>query len=282
MTESSYVLANDTRLVQVLVNLLINSRDAIESDIGKIWVTTKKASFTLDKLEIEKLLVQYPSVEINYKECLEIVIRDNGIGMKEEQLEKAFDPFYSSKTLKGTGLGLSISHQFIKSFKGEILIDSTYLLGTIVTIRLPLILSHNEELVEIEEVSEKLDELPDLTGINIMLVDDEIGILSSLEKYLKSMNANLDSFEDGQLAFDNFEKHPNKYSLVVTDINQPGLNGVDLYNKMLELNPDINVLFITGFAEETIPNLEKSNTDILVKPFDLKEFILKISNLIKL
>jgi signal transduction histidine kinase len=281
LTKPSYVLANDTRLVQVLLNILINSRDAIENDLGKIWVTTKCKPFSLDKQEIEKLVVQYPSVEINYQECLEIKIKDNGIGMKDEQLEKAFDPFYSSKSLKGTGLGLSISHQLILSFKGEISLESTYLAGTIVTITLPLLSSSDiEEKIESKVPSVVPKDLPDLSGRNILLVDDEIGIRSSLTKYLKSMDAELDSFENGQAALDHFLINPEKYSLIITDINQPGLNGIDLYNKMLEVNQNINVLFITGFAEKTIPDLDKPNIDVLVKPFNLKDFVIKIYNLI--
>lgn len=283
LTKPSYILANDTRLVQVLLNILINSRDAVESDTGKIRVTTKRIPFSLDKSEIEKLIVQYPSVEINYKECIQIVIKDNGIGMKEEQLEKAFDPFYSSKSLKGTGLGLSISHQFIQSFKGEISLESTYLVGTIVTITLPLVTSANiNEIFEPEKSTEASKDLPNLSGKSILLVDDEIGIRSSLTKYLKSMGAEIVSFENGQEAFDHFTNNPEKYSLIITDINQPGLNGIDLYNKMIEVNSNINVLFITGFAEETIPDLDKSNIDVLVKPFDLKDFVLIISKLVDL
>ncbi len=253
------ILADDTQVEQVLMNLLVNARDAMTTG-GTISIETK--SISVDKESIKN----YP--ELSEGDYVEISVNDSGHGISDEVREKIFDPFFTTKDEgKGTGLGLSTVFGIVKQHNGAIYVDSKKNVGTEFRICFPV--AHEEELVvEREEVCY-------IAGGNetILLVEDDQDVMILFAEALRSKGYNIFMSECGEDAFKTSEAYEGKIDLLLSDVILPDIGGLELYNKIVKSRPLIKTVFVSGFFgdPDILGNLKKNNIPFMKKPISPQE-----------
>ncbi|MCX8085006.1 MAG: PAS domain S-box protein, partial [Calditerrivibrio sp.] len=258
-----FVYGDSVELGQVLLNLLINSKEAIEEKFGSL--AGGKVRIKTEILIYDNDIVKFatPSQKVNIKKgsYLAIHVEDNGIGLKPNEMDKVFMPFFSTKP-KGTGLGLSTAYNIIKGMSGYIICNSKYTSGTIFTILLPI--------VKKEDIAYDNKFLP---GINILLVDDDETLLHSIESSIKNRGANVFSAHDYWAAVDIISK--NDIDVAVIDYKLGEETGLDLYKFIKETYPKIKVILISGYPKDEIKKDPDFNRRFffLSKPFDTNKLI---------
>lgn len=251
-TKTDVVKADHSLLEQVIINLSINSRDAMPNG-GNLLITLDKTFKNTDK-----------------KEYLLISIKDNGTGIDAATKDRIFEPFFSTKDRsKGTGLGLSIVHRIIKQHGGYIDVESEIGKGSTFTIFLPV---SDENVIEPAPVTERPKMLKDKT---ILIIDDEVMLLSLLSEILTDSGYKTYTAENGIEALEIYKKHKDEINLVVSDIDMPKMGGEETFKKLKALNPEVNLIFASGFLEiEKKNEFEKQGAKgFIQKPFKVNEIL---------
>lgn len=271
------IIANSVELNQVIMNLAINSRDALNSQ-GKIsiWIKNRKVDDRCDSCH-ENISSRF----------VEIGIKDNGSGIEPELINHIFEPFFTTKDVgKGTGMGLSMVHGIIHSWSGHILVDSNPESGTIIRLLIPAAKKQSstqenvlsiEKILPIKKDSKKLNDCH-----NIMVIDDEVSIGNFLEELLEMNDFCVDYFSDPKQALTKFRQNPDNYDLIITDQSMPGITGLQFIQQIAILHPDIPVILCTGYSEQLDENIvvQKTADICLQKPLDTKQLISSINDLI--
>jgi two-component system cell cycle sensor histidine kinase/response regulator CckA len=259
---------------QVIVNLAVNARDAMP-DGGKLTVRT--ANVTSDEAE-----------HLAYKgmpaaEYVRIDITDTGTGIPSDIVDKIFEPFFSTKEVgKGTGLGLSTVYGIVKQTGGFIYVDSVAGNGTSFHIFLPR--HHPEQEVQPEAAAaDGAKEAPpeakprtDLTGQGtILLVEDEEGLRSLNARGLRSRGYSVIEASNGIEAMEALEQKNGGVDLVVSDVVMPEMDGPTLLKAMRDRNPDLKIIFVSGYAEDAFEKSLPENQQFafLPKPFTLSQLV---------
>ncbi len=270
-SSSSIIFADKSQIEQVLVNLVVNARDAIEG-FGKIVVSTAKESLT------DEFVKRYDLDASN--EYIMISVLDTGTGMSEEVQEKIFEPFFTTKEVnKGTGLGLSTVFGIVKQNDGVILVESEEGKGTEFKIYLPQITTEIQEKEEVEKVEP--DILP--TGNEtILLVDDEDSIRDFLAEILSEQGYKVIEATNGEEGLQEFKEYNEKIDLLISDITMPKMSGPELAIKLRELQPKLKALFISGNVENEYINEQSTDlrTSFLQKPFTYDSIISKVREIL--
>jgi len=261
-----FVKADEGQLFQVIMNLAVNARDAMP-DGGEITISTANVS------ERESLLLKDRGVERG--EYVTVEVRDTGTGIKPEILEKIFDPFFSTKEVgKGTGLGLSTVYGIVKQTGGTILVDSEIGKGSSFRIFLPRYVETELDLKALETRSEAPEQTVDLTGkATVLLVEDEDAVRSFASRALATRGYTVLEAASGVEALEIMDRHEGQVDLVVSDVVMPEMDGPTLLRHLRQRNPDIRIVFMSGYAEEAFrKNLAADENFIfLPKPFTLKK-----------
>ncbi|MCB1178590.1 MAG: response regulator [Leptospiraceae bacterium] len=244
-------------LENVLLNLAINSRDAIV-DNGKIKIKTGK--FIKENYNSQGTPIKEPWLYISFY--------DNGSGIPKEVIEKIFDPFFTTKPKgKGTGLGLSQAYSFVEQSGGTINVNSKSGEFTEFKIYLPLTsISEQTSTLEEPQLSENIYEIKG----NVLIVDDESNMIEIIKSILQPLKLDIKSANNAKEAQNLIEK--NNFDLVISDIIMPGkLNGIQLAEWINKHHSNLKIILISGFHEEKNLDLEKlNNVPILEKPFQSK------------
>jgi PAS domain S-box-containing protein len=211
---------------------------------------------------------------------IEVVVEDNGIGMAREVLEKAMDPFYTTKEVgKGTGLGLSMAHSTVTAHHGQIEIQSEPNHGTCVRMRFPAPIS---ALQAPEPVTEPKVEKP-LGAMNVLLVDDDELIQSSNRMMLETFGHTVTIASNGEEALTILEGgfQPD---VVILDMNMPGMGGSGTLPRLRTLNPTVPVLLATGQVDQAVTDLVAAHppTSLLPKPYSIGELKQHLEEALKL
>jgi len=224
------VNADPTQVQQVVVNLAVNSRDAMPEG-GNLTIAAR--NIVLDR---EQALQPAPG---NY---VLLSVRDTGFGMPPEVKERAFEPFFTTKEPgKGSGLGLSVVYGIVKQHEGHIEIDSEVGKGTEVRIYLPALV---REVVEEEAVAE-----PVPTGTEtILLVEDEAAVLETGREMLQSLGYRVLTASNGEEALRVYRELGAEIQLVLTDMVMPDMDGARLFRELSRINPRVKVLIMSGYA----------------------------------
>ncbi len=287
--EKAYILGDKARFNQLLLNLLINARDAIllkdfsESSKPKISIITQKIPKERSLGTKKEIKIQFEKnqIKLNREYNIEIIVQDSGIGIPPENLDKIFDPFFTTKEKsRGTGLGLTIAYNVAQFMDGSIKVESKEGVGTKIKLVFPLILntSINKNIFQNTTENAKIISYQNLDKLNILLIEDEKLIYESLIKYLENSNAKVISAQNGNNGYILFKHNYKELDLVILDINLPGLNGVELYYKIKDILPNISVLFITGYSKYKIPEPDKFDLGVLAKPFSFNELARKLNH----
>lgn len=251
---------------QVIINLAVNARDAMP-DGGKLSIRTANVS----EPESRELGLSH----VPPGEYVMIEVRDTGTGMSEEVKQKIFEPFFSTKeTGRGTGLGLSTVYGIIKQTGGDIFVESEEGEGTTMRVYLPRC-AEDAKAIELEpaKLERKPEKPKDLTGRGtVLLVEDEDAVRSFAARALGQRGYQVLEASTGAEALEVFEEHRSEVDLVVSDVVMPEMDGPTLLKRLRVDNPDIKIIFISGYAEDAFRrNLSENDSFMfLQKPFDLK------------
>lgn len=255
------ILVDESGFEGMLLNLAINSRDAMPHG-GKFSIRT----YLKDRRALEQVL---PQTRIKDREFVHIMVKDSGEGMSEEALNRAFEPFFTTKEKsKGTGLGLAMIYGFVKQSRGFIFIDSKQGKGTTVHIYLPT--SGDTSLAADESTGDGQQDLAG-EGRTVLLVDDEVELLQVAENFLEDLGFTVLTATSGKEALDRFEAAP-RVDLLLTDVVMPGgMNGVALVRALRERQPDLPILYASGFPSGVIEESSGATLDgpLLHKPYSL-------------
>jgi two-component system, cell cycle sensor histidine kinase and response regulator CckA len=260
---------------QVIVNLAVNARDAMP-DGGKLTVRT--ANLTSEE-----------SAGLAYKgmppaDYVRIDISDTGTGIPPDIVDKIFEPFFSTKEVgKGTGLGLSTVYGIVKQTGGFIYVNSEAGQGTSFHIFLPRhhaeVEAHADAAVGNGAAKEPAAEpkpRADLTGQGtILLVEDEEGLRSLNARGLRSRGYSVIEASNGVEAMEALEEKNGAVDLVVSDVVMPEMDGPTLLREMRGRNPDLKIIFVSGYAEDAFEKSLPENQQFafLPKPFTLSQLV---------
>ncbi|HEX9753802.1 MAG TPA: PAS domain-containing protein [Methyloceanibacter sp.] len=250
---------------QVIINLAVNARDAMP-DGGKLTIRTANVG----EPESRELGQRH----IPPGEYVLIEVKDTGTGMTPEVMHKIFEPFFSTKEIgRGTGLGLSTVYGIVKQTGGYIFAESEEGDGTTMRVYLPRYIETAAEM-EQERLERRPEKPKDLTGRGtVLLVEDEDAVRSFAARALGQRGYHVLQATTGAEALDVFHNHQGEVDLVVSDVVMPEMDGPTLCEKLRRERPDLKVIFISGYAEDSFRQHLAENEDFmfLQKPFDLKE-----------
>lgn len=243
------------QIQQVLVNLINNAHQAIAA-------TNRQSG----RLEVR-------TWHDNANVMLEV--RDDGVGMSHQTLERIFDPFFTTKEQgHGTGLGLSVSYGIIREHGGKIYAKSREGEGTTFLIEIPV---HGEAIEEIpREAPVEMDRpVGELSGKRVLVVDDEPMIVDLLVEILRGASFQIDTAANGAEAARKVAK--TAYDVIVSDVRMPQMNGMQMYRELLESRPELagRVLFVTGdlIDPETADFVNRVEAPTIAKPLDIHEVL---------
>ncbi|GFE64284.1 ATP-binding protein [Litoreibacter roseus] len=257
------VRADRRQLEQVLMNLVVNARDAMEGG-GEINIETRN-------MKLQSELTRDRAV-VPPGEYVLVKVSDNGCGIPQDKLNKIFEPFFTTKrTGKGTGLGLSTAYGIVKQSGGFIFVDSEVGKGTAFTIYFPTSQLPVQEDVAKEEVPVRMDPVP-AEGV-VLLVEDEAPVRAFASRALKLRGYSVLEADCAEEALSMLEDSDLIVDVVVTDVVMPGMDGPTWVRMAREARPDMKVVFVSGYTEGNFGENQEilPNTVFLPKPFSLNE-----------
>lgn len=227
------VCGDSTQIHQVLLNLCVNARDAMPKG-GELSIVAypRQLDEAAARLDVDAQARGYVCIEVT----------DSGTGIPAEVLDKIFEPFYTTKEFgSGTGLGLSTSHSIVKSHGGFIHVESSPGIGTTFKVYLPC-----DVVVEQMEAVPKVSLLQRGSGETILIVDDEPAVAELNQKILKAFGYRTLMAADGAQALSLYALHRDHVALVLTDMMMPVLDGPATVAALLELNPQLRIVGVSG------------------------------------
>lgn len=271
-SEGLYARVDASQLDQVVVNLVINARDAMPEG-GKVTVRVDRAA--ADSESVTR--VRFPQMpDVNY---VRLTVTDTGTGMDAATQARIFEPFFTTKEMgKGTGLGLATVYGIVKQSEGWIWVDSEPGKGTSFEVFLPQVAAPQQAEAGPSTRSSELRGTETL-----VVVDDEEDILELAMSYLAGLGYEVIAASSGDQALEKIGAHAGPIDALITDAQMPGTPGLRLAQTVRAARPDIRVLYMSGYAEDSgIPErLPRGGEDFLQKPFELRELATKIRDLLR-
>jgi PAS domain S-box-containing protein len=265
------IMIDPSQVDQILANLCINARDAIDG-AGKISIKTEHVTFD------ETYCMNHTGVAVGDYVSLEL--SDTGCGMSPETLSQLFEPFFTTKELgKGTGLGLATVYGIVQQNNGLINVYSEPGIGTTFTIYFPV---HKSEPVT-QPPEESLNSLLGSDDQTILLVEDEAILLKMTQQILERLNYKVLAAPTPREALKIAQTYKGKINLLLTDVIMPVMNGKDLAERITAFLPDIQCLFMSGYAGDLIIHqgvLDKE-MNFIQKPFSQKELAKNVKKILE-
>jgi len=263
------VKMDPSQIDQILANLCVNARDAIEG-VGKVTIAT--GACACDEAGCVQLFESVPG------EYVWMSISDDGCGMAKEIMDNLFEPFFTTKEVgKGTGLGLSTVYGIVKQNNGFIHVDSEPGKGTSLKIYLP---RHRGKAAQVQRSSAAESTVRSLE--TILLVEDEPAILKITTMMLRRLGYTVVATARPGEAIRMAEAHPGPIHLLMTDVVMPEMNGRDLANNLLKLYPSLKRLFMSGYTADVIAyhSIIDEGVHFIQKPFSLQALSVKVRNVL--
>ncbi len=256
------VRADRAQLEQVIVNLVVNARDAMPEG-GRLTIGTAAGQLTAESGP------DGPDAEST--PCATLTVTDTGTGMDSAAQERIFEPFYTTKEKsKGTGLGLSTVYGIVQRAEGIIRVDSRVGEGTTMRVMLPR--------VEAADAIAEARVAPDppspvepewIDGATILVVEDEDAVRGLIRDVLETDGYRVLEARDGVLALGVYETHGDQIDLLLTDVVMPQMNGPELAEHLVGEREDLQVLFVSGYHDESDFGVHRplERAEFLPKPF---------------
>ena len=245
----SPVKADPSQMEQVLVNLVVNARDAMPNG----------GTVTIETADVE-LDASYASSHDGVRpgSYVMLAVTDSGIGMDASTRARAFDPFFTTKPPgKGTGLGLSTVYGIVKQSGGSVEVYSEPARGTSVKVYLP----RSDERADRHSPARGVPGTPNVHA-TILLVDDDPHVAAASRRGLERAGYVVLSASNGREALEVAERHRGRIDLLVTDLVMPEMGGRELARRLVEVRPDIHLLFTSGYTAEAM------NQQAILEPGD--------------
>jgi two-component system, cell cycle sensor histidine kinase and response regulator CckA len=256
------IRADRRQLEQVLVNLVVNARDAMPEG-GRITIETEPVTL-IEALQRDRASVPPGDYTV-------IRVRDGGVGIPPENLQKVFEPFFTTKRLgEGTGLGLSMAYGIVKQSGGFIFVDSAPGEGTSFSIYLPA--SEAEDPAPVVEAEPRRIHLKQGEGV-ILLVEDEAPVRAFASRALRLRGYTVLEAASAEEALKVLEDPALEVDVFVTDVVMPGMDGPSWVKIALQTRPGVRVIFVSGYAEDSLSEDQARipNSIFLPKPFSLND-----------
>lgn len=266
------IKADPGQVEQLLVNLVVNARDAMPRG-GNLTIET--SNFEVDH--------DYASTHAGVKagKYIMLAVSDTGAGMDDETRARIFEPFFTTKEKgKGTGLGLSTVYGIVKQSGGEIWVYSELGRGTTFKVYLPQIEARNGQ----SEEKPAIESAAPTGWETILLVEDEDVVRGLARKILEQAGYNVLDATGGEDAFRLCQDHTEPIHLLLTDVVMPGMSGKEIADRLTGLSPTTRVLFMSGYTDEAIVHhgVLDSNVEFIQKPFTPNALTRKVREVLDL
>jgi two-component system cell cycle sensor histidine kinase/response regulator CckA len=251
----SWILSDPSQLGQVVANLAINARDAMP-DGGRLTISTRNANHSPDDAG-DSTASSNPWIVLE--------VADTGTGMDEKTRVQIFEPFFTTKPSgKGTGLGLATVYGVVKQSRGHIRVDSAPGRGSRFELYFP-VTEPPVSAAPSAAPSEFSNESG--TGATILVADDEAALRHAIVEILRTTGYKVLEAESSTEALEMAQQHSGKIDVLLTDIVMPGLRGPELARRVAKVHPEVQVVYMSGYAEGFPEAQLPSNSTFLQKPF---------------
>ncbi len=274
LNENCFIDADKGQIEQIIVNLIVNARDAIL--MNKEENTKKLINLQTNIVNVNDNMDKVLDLQ-NGKYVL-LSISDTGIGMTNEIKNKIFEPFFTTKPRdKGTGLGLATVYGIVKQNNGTVYVYSEINKGTTFKIYWPL------SKLSIKDSDHKIDTRKLIGGHEkILIVEDNKSVLDFTESALISIGYNIVTANSGEIAMEIAAEHNYDFALIISDVIMPGMSGPEFVQKIKQKNPKLKFLYASGYTFDLIvkKGVVEKNINFISKPYNTIDLSLKIRNII--
>jgi two-component system, cell cycle sensor histidine kinase and response regulator CckA len=263
--EGAQVVADETQIEQLLMNLIINARDAMPAG-GVLTITTQVVRLE-GEARTSRLFGASPG------DYAAVTVSDTGIGMPPETVGRIFDPFFTTKGDGGTGLGLATVYGIVEQAHGDIEVQSSVGAGTAFTVYLPVAVRFADDL---DAEPRPADARPRASEATVLVVEDEPRVRELVTTILDGAGHTVHAaatadqalaYVDGGLVFD----------VLLTDVGLPSQSGVELAAEVTRRLPDVAVVYMSGYADKPMPR----DAMLVTKPFAAAELLATIDNAVR-
>lgn len=268
----AFVLADRSQMDQVLLNLVINARDAMRREgtitisSGTERVTTARPAAMGDELPPGTYSV--------------LRVTDSGMGIPSDLQDRVFEPFFTTKRIgEGTGLGLSMVYGLVRQTGGYVLLSSRPGEGTTMVIYLPA----SDDAAKTPDATTESPTAAARRSQRLLVVDDERGVRQLMRTVLERQGFAVEEAFNGQMALDVLEQTSTAFDLVVSDVVMPELSGWELGRRLRTRHPQLPILFVSGYSPEELADLGGQLDDevtVLAKPFSIDQLLQSIRSLL--
>jgi len=266
------VLIDPTQFNQLLMNLCVNAQDAIEGE-GNIHIQLD----WIKGLDTE-CAVCHKQLEGDW---IGLSVSDTGSGIKSAELQRIFDPFYTTKDVgKGVGMGLAIIRSIMRNHQGHILLETKLGKGSTFRLLFPPV-THEKNHVQKAEVFQSTQTSIDGKRKKILILNNELSLGDFLAELLESYGYKAKVFTSSQKALELLHKRPHKFSLVIAEYNLFGITGIELVQALRKTCPNIPIILNVDFSKDIDPKLtEETGICYLENPVRVKSLIQAVEDLL--
>ena len=271
-----FVRADEGQISNTIMNLVVNSRDAMPPEGGTVAIRTSNLTLSMPRP------IGHGQMPVGDYVLIEVA--DTGMGIPKENQVKIFEPFFTTKPVgQGTGLGLSTVYGVVKQSDGFITVDSQPGKGAIFSIFLPRHVA-TEIAAEPADDADRGNALRDVTGQDtILLVEDEDAVRSFAARALRMRGYTVLEASGGEAGLEIVRHHPEAIDLLVTDVVMPNMDGPTLVRAARRLRPEMRIIYMSGYAEDAFRRNEEKAEELhfLPKPFGLKQLVAKVKDVLQ-
>ncbi len=264
--EAAEIKCDETQIQQVILNLCLNARDAMEEAGGTLSITTWLTSYN-------EIVEKQPGTDLFPGEYVALSVSDTGTGIDKETLNRIFDPFFTTKEIgKGSGLGLAMVYGIMKNLAGTIMVESEIGHGTTFTLYFP------RAYRELEEDSKRSIVSGRTGNETILIVDDEEIVRDLSKELLESHGYKVLTAKNGQEALHIYNALGKNIDLVILDIVMPQMGGMEAYENIMAMDAEAKIVFCSGHdsGQSTIEKIKAQKIPFISKPFNTIDFLEKI------
>lgn len=265
------VMADRGQIEQIVINLAVNSRDAMPGG-GVLTIETSN-------VELDEEFVRFNPDAIPAGRYVRLTVADSGVGMDRATADRAFEPFFTTKSkARGTGLGLATVYGIVKQAGGNVFLYTEPGQGTSFKIHLPATDS------PVAPRNGKSKVIRDGDGKRVVVVEDEPAVRTMVKRILSGNNYEVVQFSSGRDALRLCADPDERVDLLLTDIVMPEVSGVDVASQARESRPELRILFMSGYNEAIIERQEHHGEvqDLLEKPFTASELLIAVQEALDL
>ncbi len=264
--EQANVNGDEGQIQQALLNVLLNSRDAMPNG-GKVFIRTSNTMADAHTIS------QFSSVKPG--RFVAITITDTGVGMDEKMKSRVFEPWFTTKEF-GTGLGLSVVYGVVQSHGGFINLESEIGRGTSFTMYLP-----SSDAKAKAAARKRRQRLPHGSE-NILIIDDEVSVCEIAKDMLSNLGYTVSYAHDGKAGVEMYRTRRASIDLVMMNMNMPLMGGRETFRQLKNITPDLPILIVTGHGRAVVDQSEWSSeiSGYLQKPFQLEDLATKVRHVL--